>query len=74
MKYFMVFLNYFLGTALTVTITLLMVGFLVELLFMIFYGMKFEFTQSDFFKYVKIGSIAGMVCGIGGVAYSFKAK
>lgn len=74
MKYFMVFLYYFLGTALTVTITLLMVGFLVELFFMIFYDMKFEFAQSDFLKYLKVGSIAGMVCGSGGVAYSFKTK
>ena len=72
MKIITIFLYYFLATSATVILTLFFVGGGVDLFFWLLYKTPYEFSIKEFLNYLKIGCIAGVICGIGGLYYYIK--
>ncbi|UAN18757.1 hypothetical protein [Enterobacter asburiae] len=69
MKFIAIFLYYFLATSITVALTLMLVGTVIEFFFWLFYRIPLDFSMKDAINYLKIAFITGSVCGIGGVYY-----
>ncbi|MDK4744197.1 hypothetical protein ACP4QI_022065 [Leclercia sp. TB492] len=69
MKFIFIFVYYFLAMFVTVALTLMIVGTAIDVFFWLLYKLPFSLSMKEVISYLKIASIAGGVCGVGGTYY-----